>query len=287
MVREMKEKLENEYTVELFEEINKELLQKFEKQLFFSMTTFISGVTHEFRTPIQTIRSGLDLLKEKYKDDCKIINIICDSTEHISDMVENLTGLGMHKSEIKNSEEKHIGKKINISIKEELINILDLIKISSIYKEILIENVVLLNCKKDFNVFIPSYIFRNIIINLINNSIKAVKVRKKENEEFIPKIYINIYELEGDIVIEVEDNGIGIGEEHKEHIFSPFFRANRNIPGTGMGLFISQFWAKKLGIDLVLKSSELGKTVFSILLNKQNFLEHSKQKEDMNEDNFN
>ena len=40
------------------------------------------------------------------------------------------------------------------------------------------------------------------------------------------------------VCIRVEDNGIGIEEEHLKSIFELFYRASSNSKGTGIGLYI-------------------------------------------------
>lgn len=82
------------------------------------------------------------------------------------------------------------------------------------------------------NVLTDRNLLKNILINLISNAIKF------SNESSV--ITITSLIEDKDLVVSVEDNGIGISEEDKQHLFERFFRARiaSNIQGTGLGLHI-------------------------------------------------
>ncbi|TEB41187.1 sensor histidine kinase, partial [Flavobacterium circumlabens] len=71
-----------------------------------------------------------------------------------------------------------------------------------------------------------------IISNLLSNAIKYADNSKKEMF-----ISIKTYFSDGSNKIEIADNGIGIKEEFKEHIFEMYFGTNKN-KGSGLGLYI-------------------------------------------------
>ena len=72
----------------------------------------------------------------------------------------------------------------------------------------------------------------SILQNLIENAIKYSNPRK---ESFV---HIDILLNKDELVIKVEDNGAGIHEDYKNQIFDMFFRANDNVQGSGLGLYI-------------------------------------------------
>ena len=75
-----------------------------------------------------------------------------------------------------------------------------------------------------------------LLQNLISNAIKFVPMDRT------PTIRINGQAVNGDYVIAVTDNGIGIDEKYQSQIFSPFKRLHtiKEYPGTGIGLAICQ-----------------------------------------------
>lgn len=93
---------------------------------------------------------------------------------------------------------------------------------------------------------------RQILTNLISNAAKfspdgmTIKVRVSADD--------------GSIRIAVSDQGPGISSENAERLFKPFSRLNRDIPGTGLGLYISRGIAQAHGGDLELAESERGAT---------------------------
>jgi signal transduction histidine kinase/DNA-binding NarL/FixJ family response regulator len=114
-------------------------------------------------------------------------------------------------------------------------------------------------------IFIDEPRLRQIIFNLLGNAIKfTVKGHVKLRVFPEDHTYFNddLHRNEGnvDLVIEVEDTGIGIAREIKDEIFDPFIQArdNRGIGGTGLGLAISRRLAALMNGSISLKS-ELGK----------------------------
>jgi ligand-binding sensor domain-containing protein/signal transduction histidine kinase len=79
-----------------------------------------------------------------------------------------------------------------------------------------------------------------VILNLINNALYAVNMRKKSGEqEYEPMVFIETKKYENEISITVADNGMGIPEHIKSKIFQPFFTTKPTGEGTGLGLSLS------------------------------------------------
>lgn len=89
-----------------------------------------------------------------------------------------------------------------------------------------------------------------VLTNLLSNSIQY---RRRQNPSWI-KIMVN--PIENGIQILVADNGIGIREEQKAHIFEMFYKGNEESENTGLGLFIVKETAEKMGGTVQLSSSE-------------------------------
>ena len=76
----------------------------------------------------------------------------------------------------------------------------------------------------------------HVLVNLLQNSLDAMRDKKFENEE--PTIWIE-GRTEGDRgLIVIRDNGIGIKKEHLDKIFDPFFTTKEIGEGMGLGLSI-------------------------------------------------
>ena len=102
-----------------------------------------------------------------------------------------------------------------------------------------------------------SKLIEQVIINLINNSIYALRGRKEACIELSCTV-----ENEHTFII-LSDNGIGIEENILNQIFIPFYTTKKE--GSGIGLSLSKSILKKHGGNLLV-ASEVGKyTTFSMI----------------------
>jgi two-component system sensor histidine kinase/response regulator len=106
-------------------------------------------------------------------------------------------------------------------------------------------------------------IFRLAVIlnNLISN---AVKYQKPDERNPVVKLDVDVTAAE--VVIRIEDNGIGILHEHLNNIFKIFFRSNHSVDGLGIGLYIVKEALTRIGGEINV-DSEYGKgTVFTLIV---------------------
>jgi len=109
-------------------------------------------------------------------------------------------------------------------------------------------------------------VFRNdsfrisvILDNLISNAVKYQK-----QTELHPVVRINVTVTDEKALIEIEDNGIGILEQHLNNIFKMFFRSSNNVTGLGIGLHIVKEALSRLGGDISVRSTYGVGTIFRI-----------------------
>ena len=106
-------------------------------------------------------------------------------------------------------------------------------------------------------------LINTIIQNLVENGIKYA--RTKDNK---PKIKISVAQRENNIELIVGDNGIGMDEETVSKIFTMFFRVNRKIEGTGLGLHILKRAVERLDGKVFVESNLGEGTTFKVSLPK-------------------
>ncbi|MGK2921177.1 MAG: ATP-binding protein [Methyloceanibacter sp.] len=93
--------------------------------------------------------------------------------------------------------------------------------------------------------------FKRAVANLVNNAAR-----------FANHVNVSAAKHNGSLTIEVEDDGPGIPEDEREHVFRPFYRVdharNQDSGSTGLGLAIAQDIARIHGGDIALDQSRLG-----------------------------
>ena len=95
---------------------------------------------------------------------------------------------------------------------------------------------------------------RAMLLNLLENSLDACRMDKDKGDHWIR---LDVRREAPWLLIEVEDNGMGMDQETREKIFSLFF-SSKGIKGTGLGLFISNKIVDKHGGTIEV-DSELGR----------------------------
>ena len=68
------------------------------------------------------------------------------------------------------------------------------------------------------------------------------------------------------ILLEVEDNGLGISEEHQSKIFEIFYRATQSSNGSGLGLYILKRSVDILKGSIELRSNKESGSTFTVKL---------------------
>ena len=86
------------------------------------------------------------------------------------------------------------------------------------------------------NLHVDTGFMRVTLINIIENAIEACANDPDRSKTHV--IDFKIYPEQGQIVFEVRDNGMGMDEETKAKIFTPFYISQKQA-GTGLGLFIA------------------------------------------------
>lgn len=100
-----------------------------------------------------------------------------------------------------------------------------------------------------------------ILRNLISNAIKYADTDKSESW-----IKIRIFISSQEAFMEIEDNGIGIGEEHFDKVFNMFYRATEKAKGSGLGLFLVKDTLDMLGGNISISSALGTGTLFQLHL---------------------
>lgn len=219
-----------------------------EKELNELKSQFIFRASHEFRTPLATIQTASDLLRNygyKMSEDKKLerIDKIQREVKAMTNLLEEVLIIGKSES----------GK---FELRPEEINLEDFC-LEIIEQTQLIGNrkhqVIFKNINTPSQIEIDTKFLRQIISNLLSN---AIKYSPNANEVFltISQISDRIPKL----LLEIQDQGIGIPEADQEKVFEHFYRAHNvgMIGGTGLGMAIIKNSVDILGGTIQLTSVE-------------------------------
>lgn len=183
-------------------------------------TDFVSNVSHEFKTPINAIEGYTMLLQSTEnidKTENEYIEKILFNTRRLSSLVSNILLLSkLENQSIQTHREKYA---LDEQIRE------DILALESLWEPKDIEFDVDLDAVRYYG---NKNVLHHVWSNLLSNAIKfspnggTIKMRLfKENEK---------------IVFYVEDNGPGLSEEAKKHLFDKFYQADTSHKEEGNGL---------------------------------------------------
>ena len=104
-----------------------------------------------------------------------------------------------------------------------------------------------------------------ILENLLSNAIKY-----RDQNKNSPFVQVSILETPDNVMITVEDNGVGIPDEYKSKVFEIFQRFHPSIAiGSGLGLYIVKKHIDKMDAEIFFSSSNNGSS-FNIIIKKEN-----------------
>ncbi len=215
---------------------------------FTKQQQFVADASHELRTPIQAIEGHLSLLKRWGKDDPEILE---ESIETSLTEIARMRKLIEELLELARREEKDINSEADaVAVIEAAIEETRLLHPDA--------RIALSKDEEIGRLFITENALSQIVRNIIENAIRYC--------EKIPEIQISLSVSGKEVLVKIEDNGIGIAEENIPYIFDRFYRVdkarNRQIGGTGLGLSITKMLLEKYNSTVEVKSVENGGTVF-------------------------
>ncbi|MES2432062.1 MAG: PAS domain S-box protein [Bacteroidota bacterium] len=205
---------------------------------------FISIASHEFKTPLTTIKGYAQLALDISKDNDR------NQVQQCLLKIDEYAGkLNLLVSELLDVSRIHGGKltiaKTTTDMASFLQGVLDSMQ------QITPDHKIILEKNETAKVDVDTLRLEQVISNIISNAVKYSPDNKK--------ITVNAFNKDNDIIVSFTDNGIGIPTEKIAKIFDRFYRVdetNVKVTGLGVGLYISSQIIKQHGGNIWAESSE-------------------------------
>lgn len=226
------------------------------KELDFAKTNFIATISHELKTPISSMKMGVQLLgNQKFgilnEQQLELLNSINEDGQRLLDITGELLNLSQ-------VETGNIRLTIeNCSPKEMVQTAVKNIEKLAEQKNISIHSQFLLNdndfVSADFDKTV--WVINNFLSNAIKHSFQDEKIE------------ISVEKINSNIKFSISDTGKGIEEKYHRQVFDRYFQVpGEHQNGTGLGLAISKNFIEKQHGEIGVKSSpNQGSTFYFVL----------------------
>ena len=214
---------------------------------------FISSVSHELRTPLTAIRGWGETAKMSLgTDDALVrrgIDVVLTEADRLSGLVEELLDF----SRMETGRLSVVSKPLNISalLTESVDMYIELARQQGI-------ELIFTRPAEDITVTGDPDRLKQVFINIIDN---AVKYTEKGGQ-----VLVNQINEEGCVKISVQDTGVGIPAQDIDRVKEKFYKANKTVRGSGIGLAVADEIIKQHGGLLFIESTEGVGTTASIVL---------------------
>lgn len=208
---------------------------------------FVYSASHDLRAPLSSIKGLVSLIDKESPSKSEYTPLVMNRISVMEAFIHDIV---------------HYSRNTRVEVKNEKIGLKSLIEevISSLShfdnaQDVKIRNKVV----PEIEIHTDPYRLKVILTNLISNAIKYADLQKEDSY-----IDINFSVKKGSCEIKIKDNGIGIDTEHLEKIFTMFYRATLLSQGSGLGLYIANESAQKMGYKLNVESEERKGSTFVI-----------------------
>ncbi|SJN52247.1 Sensory box histidine kinase [Sphingobacterium faecium PCAi_F2.5] len=227
------------------------------KEMDFAKTNFIATISHELKTPIASIKMGLQLLENKQ------IGVLNDDQSNLVQSIRDDTGrLLKITGELLNMTQVESG---TIQLNVAPTNVSELVEYAIRATKSMAEQKHLeLRLQMENN--LPDVLADNektawVLTNLLSNAVRY----SYENSA----IFIIVESTQDKVRFAVKDAGQGIEEQYMDKIFERYFRIpGTKKEGTGLGLSISKEFIEAQGGTITVQSEYGSGSVFSFTLNR-------------------
>jgi two-component system phosphate regulon sensor histidine kinase PhoR len=219
---------------------------------------FVANVSHEIKTPLTAIKGFVETLLQGNVDQAeeneRFLGIIQKHVDRLNSIIEDLLALSRIEQE---GESKEINSR-KVKIEAIFQAAIQLCRSKAEEKNIRID----LDCEKETAAVLDPTLIEQAVVNLLDNAIKYSEPQST--------VLLKTHRQNSELIISVQDHGIGIAQKHLPRLFERFYRVDkarsRNMGGTGLGLAIVKHIAQVHGGRIQVESKLGEGSRFSIHL---------------------
>lgn len=212
---------------------------------------FVYSTSHDLRAPLSSVL-GLISIAEKTQDPQEVrqcLTMMKERIHHLEEFIHEIIDYS------RNSRVEV--KRIHTNLYELVNDVVEKLRHAEGSENIFVKY----DIPKDLDLKTDESRLKVVLNNLIGNSIKYSDA-DKENQF----ISVKTSKAQDHVSIFVEDNGVGISQEHHSKIFDMFYRASEKSQGSGLGLYIVRETVQKLGGNISFESTLGQGTKFEIVI---------------------
>jgi signal transduction histidine kinase/PAS domain-containing protein len=238
-----------------------------------SLGQLVSGIGHEINNPNQFIRGNIKILKQSLEDllpliddyyrghaDLKIAKLNYDFwRKHVMTLVDDMDHGSQRIKGIVEGLRSFARKDEGLLVDNVDMNTLIQASTRLVHNEVHKHADIELDLAENLPTFTGNaQKMEQVLVNLLVNAGQAMR------DDVRGLIRVRTYVENSSVVVDIEDNGVGMNEKTQKQIFEPFFTTKRAKGGTGLGLAIAYRIIEEHGGHISLRSKPGVGSVFTI-----------------------
>ena len=216
---------------------------------------FTANVSHELKTPLQAIIGSAELMENgivKAEDAPRFVGRIRKEASRLVTLIDDIIRLSQLDD---GTDMPHEEVSLKVLSEEACETLADAAKLKGVSLEIIGEDGVVNGVRR---------LLYEVVYNLCDNAIKYNQPGGR--------VKVTVAQKSGEVLLSVQDTGIGISPEHQEKVFERFYRVDkshsRQSGGTGLGLSIVKHAVQYHHGRIILESEQNKGTTVSVILSK-------------------
>lgn len=217
-----------------------------------SQRNFVRYVSHEFKTPLAVMMGNVDVLLLKQRSEKEYHDFVENLVREIQYLEETLNTLIL----LTNSKVQQHKKKTATNIDELVWISVD--KLKKKYEKL---KVSIHLPEVDSSFFVVMVNANEVLVGITNILDNAVKYSENEIVE------VNFLIVKGQLILKIQDFGVGIESHELENVFKPFYRSSevKNVPGSGLGLTLVSQLFERNNVEVSVESVKGVGTTFTLI----------------------